>query len=215
MIIMFVSIERVRMESCSGGSVLIHCQAGISRSATVSIAYIMRYLGKTREDAYRFVKEKRPSISPNFSFVHQLDQYEEQLRQENILPPRSAPTTLTAGFLPGIISPSSPSTTSSSLLFTSSSLRSRSPSRMHPYALSLHLPLASSCSFSSPSSSPTTLPVVLSPASGQTNSQTSLFNRKKLLLMIPCTTSGTAVSSSSTSNGSPVTSSPQTAVTPS
>ena len=39
----------------ANGCVLIHCLAGISRSPTVAIAYIMHIFGMTSEEAYRSV----------------------------------------------------------------------------------------------------------------------------------------------------------------
>ncbi|CAD6195343.1 unnamed protein product [Caenorhabditis auriculariae] len=75
-------LENVRE---SGRKCLIHCLAGISRSPTLAISYIMRHLKLSSEDAYRFVKEKRPSISPNFNFMGQLLEYEQQLVREHVL----------------------------------------------------------------------------------------------------------------------------------
>ena len=57
----------------------VHCHAGISRSATVCIAYMMRTKKMSVEEAYKFVKSKRPIISPNLHFMGQLLEYQKQL----------------------------------------------------------------------------------------------------------------------------------------
>ena len=48
-----------------GGKVLVHCHAGLSRSATVVTAFIMKTKGWALEQALDFVREKRQSIRPN------------------------------------------------------------------------------------------------------------------------------------------------------
>ncbi|XP_005811963.1 dual specificity protein phosphatase 16-like [Xiphophorus maculatus] len=66
----------------SGASVLVHCAAGISRSPALAVAYIMYSLEMDLDHAYRFVKERRPSISPNFNFLGQLQHFQGILDQK-------------------------------------------------------------------------------------------------------------------------------------
>jgi len=66
------------------GLVFVHCMAGVSRSATIVIAYLMRKEGKTYDEARKFVKGKRVYISPNDGFVTQLKEFEEKLRNEKL-----------------------------------------------------------------------------------------------------------------------------------
>lgn len=71
-------IEEARRNKCN---VLIHCKAGISRSPTIAIAYLMKWKRLHLQDAYNFVKRCRPQISPNLNFMGQLVSYERQLLQ--------------------------------------------------------------------------------------------------------------------------------------
>ncbi|KAK7895583.1 hypothetical protein WMY93_020908 [Mugilogobius chulae] len=63
----------------SSGRVLVHCQAGISRSATICLAYLMKRKRVRLDEAFEFVRRRRSIISPNFSFMGQLLQFESQL----------------------------------------------------------------------------------------------------------------------------------------
>jgi protein-tyrosine phosphatase len=61
------------------GSTLIHCHAGISRSATITIAYLMKIHRLNLDQCFSMVKDKRPAIAPNFGFLGQLQRYQETL----------------------------------------------------------------------------------------------------------------------------------------
>ncbi|XP_023022259.1 serine/threonine/tyrosine-interacting protein [Leptinotarsa decemlineata] len=56
--------------------VLVHGNAGNSRSATLVLAYIMEKYGLTCGEALHYVKEKRASVDPNEGFRAQLIEYE-------------------------------------------------------------------------------------------------------------------------------------------
>ncbi|KAH9500808.1 Dual specificity protein phosphatase 6 [Bulinus truncatus] len=62
--------------------VLVHCLAGISRSVTVTVAYLMSRANMTLNEAYDHVKNCKPNISPNFTFMGQLLDFEKDLNNE-------------------------------------------------------------------------------------------------------------------------------------
>ena len=72
-IIFSLSLESVKER---GGRVLVHCQAGISRSATICLAYLMHAQRVRLDEAFDFVKRRRQVISPNLAFMGQLLQFE-------------------------------------------------------------------------------------------------------------------------------------------
>ena len=59
---------------------MVYCRAGMSRSASLCIAYFMRYHDMSMDEAFAFVKEKRPIIHPNPGFLRQLKQFEAKLQ---------------------------------------------------------------------------------------------------------------------------------------
>jgi dual specificity MAP kinase phosphatase len=65
-------------------SVLVHCNAGVSRSASFVIAYLMqKQIFKTYKNAYNHVKGCRPIISPNKGFERQLIVLEHKIKRKN------------------------------------------------------------------------------------------------------------------------------------
>ncbi|XP_063621759.1 dual specificity protein phosphatase 14 [Cydia splendana] len=62
-----------------GEVVLVHCVAGVSRSVTLCLAYLIKWEKMTLRDAYHHMKIRRPQIRPNTGFFKQLIKYEERL----------------------------------------------------------------------------------------------------------------------------------------
>ena len=61
------------------GAVLVHCQAGMSRSAAILASYLKKKKKIGSADAVSFIKSKRPLISPNSGFLSQLKVYENEI----------------------------------------------------------------------------------------------------------------------------------------
>lgn len=59
--------------------VLVHCLAGISRSVTITLAYLMHELNIPLNEAYDFVQRRKANISPNLNFLGQLQDFERHL----------------------------------------------------------------------------------------------------------------------------------------
>ena len=59
--------------------ILIHCSYGVSRSATVLCAFLIKTFGFTVEKAIETIKQNRQIIRPNSGFVQQLELYAESL----------------------------------------------------------------------------------------------------------------------------------------
>ena len=59
--------------------VYVHCAAGVSRSASVVVAYTMWKNKWPLDKALEWVMERRPCIKPNDGFMAQLKQFEQEL----------------------------------------------------------------------------------------------------------------------------------------
>jgi protein-tyrosine phosphatase len=65
----------------SGGKVLVHCMAGISRSTSVLAYYLMKKNFDNYDTVIDYVRSKRPIINPNLSFRLQLNSYDAKRDQ--------------------------------------------------------------------------------------------------------------------------------------
>ncbi|XP_014603523.1 PREDICTED: serine/threonine/tyrosine-interacting protein-like isoform X2 [Polistes canadensis] len=69
----------------SGGQVLVHGNAGISRSAALVLAYLMETYGLSQTHAYTLVQQRRFCINPNEGFMAQLREYEPIYKAQETL----------------------------------------------------------------------------------------------------------------------------------
>jgi protein-tyrosine phosphatase len=56
----------------SGGKILIHCSAGVSRAASLAVGYIVKQDEQLLIDAYLYVQHLRPIIDINENFLYHL-----------------------------------------------------------------------------------------------------------------------------------------------
>ncbi|XP_039313913.1 dual specificity protein phosphatase 22-B isoform X2 [Solenopsis invicta] len=73
----FIHAARLR-----GGNVLIHCLAGMSRSVTVAVAYIMSTTNLSWKEALKVVRVGRSIANPNVGFQQQLKDFESSRLQD-------------------------------------------------------------------------------------------------------------------------------------
>lgn len=60
----------------NGQGVLVHCQAGVSRSTTLVAAFLMQKLGLNVEQAVDKIRSVRPQVEPTQFFLLQLEMFE-------------------------------------------------------------------------------------------------------------------------------------------
>lgn len=62
-----------------GGNVLVHCHAGVSRSSSMVIAYLVGVEKMKVDNALELLQKKRSKVLPKDGFVQQLKKYQEEL----------------------------------------------------------------------------------------------------------------------------------------
>ncbi|KAI0179977.1 dual specificity phosphatase [Hypoxylon sp. FL1284] len=82
--------EMIEKRTREGKKVLVHCQQGASRSASLIIAYgLYQNPGLTVNDAYYAAQSKSRWISPNMRLMYCLQDFQKEVGKKK-LPPRSA-----------------------------------------------------------------------------------------------------------------------------
>uniref|UniRef100_A0A7S4HYK1 protein-tyrosine-phosphatase n=1 Tax=Vannella robusta TaxID=1487602 RepID=A0A7S4HYK1_9EUKA len=73
----FIAQQKQKKVNC-----LVHCAAGISRSSTVTLAYLIKYEGMSLDDAYDTLTNARRIAHPNEGFWAILQAWESQYHPE-------------------------------------------------------------------------------------------------------------------------------------
>jgi len=73
--------EAIEFMETDGDICLVHCRAGISRSSTLIMAYLMEKNSWSLNEAFTFTKSKRSCVAPNFGFLGQLQKFEDEINK--------------------------------------------------------------------------------------------------------------------------------------
>jgi len=76
----FEEVIKYIEEARTHGGILVHCFAGVSRSATCVIAYLMAKFNAPFEDCFTYLSSKRNIVFPNIGFQRQLQNFETYLK---------------------------------------------------------------------------------------------------------------------------------------
>lgn len=71
--------DRINDNLQQGKKTLVHCYVGRSRSASIILAYLMKYQQMSLREAFHYLRSRRHIIGPNFGFIKQLIAYEKSL----------------------------------------------------------------------------------------------------------------------------------------
>lgn len=75
------AIDWISAALAEGGTVLVHCTWGKSRSVAFVVAFLMRTYAMTLDQALAYVQEKRPIARPNEGFMQHLRLYEKGMKK--------------------------------------------------------------------------------------------------------------------------------------
>ncbi|XP_044271205.1 dual specificity protein phosphatase Mpk3 isoform X1 [Tribolium madens] len=74
------AIEFIDEARSNQKGILVHCLAGVSRSVTITVAYLMYKCSLNLNDAFNVVRSHKSNIAPNFHFMEQLYNFERELK---------------------------------------------------------------------------------------------------------------------------------------
>lgn len=73
-------VEFILERRLAGDTILVHCQAGISRSTTFLAAYFMTVYNFNLDETLVYIEKCRSCVNPNYGFRRQLEQFQLEER---------------------------------------------------------------------------------------------------------------------------------------
>ena len=65
-------LDRIHAHVAAGRRVFVHCRKGISRAPSVVLGYLIKFAGRSFDEAFLALRAKNPAIDPNLGFIIQL-----------------------------------------------------------------------------------------------------------------------------------------------
>ena len=75
-----MAADTVELHRRRGGRTLVHCVAGVSRSATLVLAHQVKHAGLSLREAFQRLRSRRRVVRPNAGFFAALVEFERQVR---------------------------------------------------------------------------------------------------------------------------------------
>jgi dual specificity MAP kinase phosphatase len=77
----FEIVYKLLLEYKQGKTILVHCAAGIQRSAAVTAMFLMVFTGMKHEDAMQYIRERRPiAFFKNANFLKSIQGFEKNIQ---------------------------------------------------------------------------------------------------------------------------------------
>lgn len=78
----FYLVDAIHNKIKHNKNVIVHCLYAVSRSATITIAYLIKYENMSFLNAYKHIVSKKSDIKPNIGFINHLAIYELELHHK-------------------------------------------------------------------------------------------------------------------------------------
>ena len=76
----FEIVYKLLLEYKQGKTILVHCAAGMQRSAAVTAMFLMVFTGMKHEDAMQYIRERRPiAFFKNANFLKSIQGFENNM----------------------------------------------------------------------------------------------------------------------------------------